>query len=265
MSAVSPARPLVANDEKRTRAWGMDVARSLWKTYAQFDIPWRGARTLDFGCHWGYLPVLLREEVGVAEAHGVDLTPYWTSMSDGFDPASVDGVRLFSGDVLSHPGLQDQTYDVVTTSGTLMTLDAVLVEKVVAWMYDRLAPGGHAVLQTRTYMSPAGADLHRRVSQPYPHLLFSERVLNQHFAARGEPPVRAMLPYCAATWLMLFRCAGFDLVRVEGYGKAGFPAELDAEHGARVAAYDRRELETGLITVHARKPVRPLDVAAEVV
>src|SRR5215207_2464999 len=111
------------NPEKLTAAWGESKAEALWSGFlARYPVKWAGARVLDFGCLWGYLPKFLLERQAVGEAYGVDIEPRWEQMTDGSRPDQTRNLHLYAGDLLEIPELQDLAFDVVCSSGTLFLL-----------------------------------------------------------------------------------------------------------------------------------------------
>jgi cyclopropane fatty-acyl-phospholipid synthase-like methyltransferase len=258
--------------EKLTTAWGESMAERLWDGFlSRQPVEWPGARVLDFGCSWGYLPRFLRERQGVAEAYGVDIHPLWDQMSDGARPAETPGVHLYAGDVIEIPELQDVSFDVVLSIGTLNLIPPTQLHAIMDWFYDRLEPSGVCLLRVRTFLSHIGGDLQRPdfersatvggvgLATPLPHLLFPARVVKDHFAEQGWNPPHYMNPSCAASYLMLFRRAGFEILAAERQ-----PSPLDPsvyqEHVGKLEVYDSLELRTADLLARLRKPEEQLDI-----
>jgi cyclopropane fatty-acyl-phospholipid synthase-like methyltransferase len=247
----------LTGNPKLSREWGEETAEALWRTYRRFPVPWKGARVLDFGCSWGYFSKLLLEKCGASEVHGVDIVDYWNKVQGDFSPARVPGLKFFQGDVFELPELRQAEYDVIFSAGTLMSLSPLYFERVIAWFHEHLAVGGTALLQARTFLSINGGD-YKFLRGMVPHLLFPKETLDRYCKENGLP-VRTMLPYCGATYLMLYRAAGFEIIEAKRA-----PNPLDEQkvqqHRAKLAYYDPVEMNTRNLTVVLRKPSRPLDV-----
>lgn len=241
-------------DRKLTQAWGDDTAQRLWNSFmARHDIDWQGKSFFDFGCSWGYLGKYLIEHQGVAQAWGVDVDPQWTQMRDGFDPLSVPGMHLHAGDVLEIAELQEQRFDVIWSSGTLMLIPPTGAHEILRWFFDHLNVGGSCLLNVRTFLSQYGGDLQSYLRTPLPHLLFDKRSLDRYLVAVGKPRSRYMNPSCAATWLMQFRRVGFEIVHAERS-----PNQIDESvyerHADKLSTYEPSELRTSILNVRLRKP-----------
>ncbi|MBV8888190.1 MAG: class I SAM-dependent methyltransferase [Alphaproteobacteria bacterium] len=231
------------DDPKRSAA----VARALWDNFSQLKVDFAGRRVLDFGCKAGDFCRCALTEGRARTVHGVDGEPHWESA--GRDRPELENVSLFAGDLLIVPELQNEHYDIITSTGSLFLLRPEQVEPVLAWFFDHLVPGGQLLVTTRTIFSYQNGDLHRDLHTPIPHLLFSAAILDDYLASRGSAATaRALLPYCAATWLMLFHDAGFDIRHVLRH-ESDIPDEILERFMDKLSWYDRRELRTSAITV----------------
>lgn len=257
---MSERSVLQPGHKKLTRAWGDQQAQAMWNgTFSFFDVPWRGATTLDFGCAWGYFEKLLVERQGVERAVGVDICAHWERMID-WTPAETPGVELHVGDIREIPALTGRQYDVMLTSGTFMLLTPSDLQSVLRWMFAHLRPGGHAVFRTRTFTSWVGADLHETVHQtPLPHLLFSKRTIDDFLRERNLETSRYMSPLTAASYLMLYKRVGFDILDARRSTNKFTPEQL-APYSDKLAAFDPLELKTADLFAHLRKPEVPLDL-----
>lgn len=240
-------------DRKLTQAWGADTARRLWESYiARHDLAWAGKAFLDFGCSWGYLGKYLLEHQGVREAHGVDIHPQWTEMRDGSEPAALPGMFLYAGDILQIPELQDRTFDVIWSSGTLMLIPPSGVHSILRWFYEHLNPGGSCLLNVRTFLSQYGGDLQSLVKTPLPHLLFDKRTIDRYLASVGLGASRYMNPSCAATWLMQFKRIGFEIVHAERSANQ-LDESIYEQHIDKLSIYEPHELRTSILNVRLQK------------
>lgn len=207
---------------------------------------------LDFGCAWGYVPKYLVERAGVNEAHGVDVHPVWEAMVDGFRPDSVPGVHLHAGDVLKLPALQRLHFDVILTIGTVFLLEPSRLMGVLHWFYDHLKPGGHCLIQTRTYAHYDGADLGERAPH-FAHLLFGEREIRAFLHGSGAAPPRYVNPSCAATYLAQFARAGFSIEKADRLSD-GVDEALLGEHAAKLRWVAPAELRTSGLAAQLQRP-----------
>ncbi len=256
------ALPHAAQPHKLTLAWGHEQAKKLYdNTLARFEVDWRGATTLDFGCAWGYLAKYIAEHAGAAASWGVDLLPQWDMLSDHWSPQSVPNLRLIAGDVTQAPELQAQTFDVIYSIGTLMLIPPTPLHAILAWFFERLRPGGCCILRTRTFLSYCGGDLHRELKTPLPHLLFARRTIDAYLRDKTGHGSRYMNPMCAASYLTLFARVGFEIaeaIRVQN----PLDESVYAAHADRLGAYDSQELRTTEVMALLRKPAVPPDIRA---
>lgn len=243
--------------DKLTPAYGAAQSESLWNGFlARFDVSWSGATVLDWGCSWGYLLRRLVDVHGVGRAIGVDIREAWAEA-----PAELlAGLELHAGDIRRLPDLQELQADVIVSVGTMFLLAPTDVQGVLSWFRAHLRPGGLAVLSTRTFLSHAGGDLHRRLSTPYPHLLFPRRVIDAELTADGGAPSRYMNPSCGATYLMQYQRAGFEILDARRRSNPGLAPVLE-RFGDKLEPLDAQELDTNELQVLLRRPAQPRGVA----
>lgn len=252
------ASPAAGAEERYrlTRELAEQWGQLLWDDFlGRFELEWEGSTVLDFGCGAGYTPMYLLERAGVAEAHGVDLHPVWEAMADGFRPDMLPGIRLHCGDVLELGELQRLRFDVIVSSETVSMLEPTRLMRVLHWFYDHLKPGGHCLIQTRTFAHHDAAGLGARAA-PLAHLLFGEREIRAFLGRAASDTPRYANPSCAATYLVQFARAGFTIERVERL-QDGVDEPLLIEHAAKLRWIDPEELRTSGLTVHLRRPVMP--------
>jgi cyclopropane fatty-acyl-phospholipid synthase-like methyltransferase len=224
-----------------------------------FDIPLDGSRILDFGCHWGYFGRLLIEKHGAASVDGFDVFPHWEHMTDGFDPLTVEGLRLHAAPHISQAAeLSQASFDLAFSAGTLFLLEPTDAFETLSWIVSHLRPGGDCVLTIRSFLGKEGASLHKLLDLDRPQLLFPTRTLDRWMSERGQRPTPYRNPSCAATWLALLRRVGFEIVEVRRHREG-----LDEPTPEKLMIYDPEELETGLITCHLRRGPSTRDPAAE--
>jgi cyclopropane fatty-acyl-phospholipid synthase-like methyltransferase len=252
------ASPAAGADERYrlTRQLAEQWGQLVWDEFlGRFELPWEGSTVLDFGCGAGYTPMYLIERAGAAEAHGVDLHPVWEAMADGFRPQMLPGIRLHCGDVLELSELQRQRFDVIVSNETVSLLEPTYLMRVLHWFYDHLKPGGHCLIQTRTFAHHDGAGLGER-GAPMAHLLFGEREIRAFLGRTASETTHYANPSCAATYLAQFARAGFVIERAERL-RDGVDERLLLEHQAKLRWIDPEELRTSGLAVHLRRPVMP--------
>ena len=252
------ASPAAGAEERYrlTRELAEQWGRLVWDEFlGRFEVEWEGSIVLDFGCGAGYTPMYLVERAGVAEAHGVDLHPVWEAMADGFRPEMLPGIRLHAGDVLDVSALQRLRFDVIVSSETLSLLKPTYLMRVLHWFYDHLKPGGHCLIQTRTFAHQDGIGLGER-SAPLAHLLFSEREIRAFLGRAASDHEHYANPSSAATYLLQFIRAGFAIERVERL-RDGIDEQLLQEHAAKLRWIDPEELGTSGLAVDLTRPLMP--------
>jgi hypothetical protein len=239
--------------------WGRKTAESLWRAYGAIGAELAGKRLLDFGCAWGYFCALALER-GCRDVVGVDLHAHWQQLQD---PSFVDrpGLTLWSGDLLDIAAMQAQRFDVVVSSGTLFLLTSEYVERVLAWFYDHLNPGGEALLRTRCMTAKSFNDLGTRLKVPGAQLLFSRRDIDGLLAEKGHQEFKSHLPYTGASWIFASRGAGFDVLNVQRFSNNDV-LELLKDHQPKVRHIDPVELATSEILLHLKKPSEARDLAS---
>ena len=243
--------------EKLTLEWGGRQARALWEEiFSGFEVGWEGKRVLDFGCMWGYFCKFLLEEQNVREAVGIDILPKWEELSDEWDYQGMENLGLFAGDILEKEEIQDGKFDIITTAGTIFLLSPSYLEKVLNWMYDHLAPGGRLLLQTRTFFSYNGGDLHNITNIPFPQVIFSKPIINKFAPSRS----RILNPMTATAFLMLFDRTGFEISQLRR-GNGIYQKEHLEMFRQKIWYYSEGDVSTGDIIVHLKKPDLEADLS----
>ncbi len=264
------------SSEKYDYSLGYRVAESHWRnTYSKAGLDWRGKVTLDFGCHWGYLPLYQLENLGVQEAHGVDITPHWEKMLEiwpNWDHGYIENLHLHSGDLQKIEGLRDKKFDIITSTGTLMLLENSQLEQTLLWFFEHLKPGGSAILRTRTFFSHIGGDLHNLTNVPLAHIIFPGYVIDKFatekisWQPRGDEKLlskgypRYMNPMAASSYAMLSRRVGFELVDLVRHDSRIDRGEY-SRFSDKLWYFDDRDLRTGEISLFLRKPENERDLS----
>jgi hypothetical protein len=238
--------------------WGCRTAESLWNSYTGMGVDFTNTRLLDFGCAWGYFCRLALER-GCSLAVGVDIQAHWARVED---QAYLDhpGLRLHDGDILSLDALAQDTFDVIVSSGTLFLLDSEYLDKVLAWFFEHLAPGGEALLRTRCMTAKSYNDLGTRLNVPGAQLLFSRRIIDDVLTRKGHAELKSHLSYTGATWILACRGAGFEVVDVKRHSNDDV-VRMAAGHRSKTRFIEPLELKTGEIMMHLRKPIEVRDLS----
>jgi peptidoglycan/xylan/chitin deacetylase (PgdA/CDA1 family) len=121
--------------------------------------------------------------------------------------------------------------------------------------HERLAPRGVLVLRTSTVFSDTGSGAATTFTTPLPHLVFGVRAVREHAADRGVgfDPSNML---CAASYLALFRRAGFEFVHVRRIRASDERRERLRDLSGPLRFYDQEELETVGLEVVLRRPDR---------
>ncbi len=259
MSAKVPT----VHQEKLTLEWGERQATRLWDTiFSNFDVEWSGKHVMDFGCLWGYLPKLFLEERGVEESYGVDKHPQWEEMSDDWDYEGTPNLHLHAGDLLSIAELQDKQFDIITSSGTIFLINPSKLERILVWMYEHLRPGVSLLIQTRTFFSGVGGDLHNVTSIPIPHIIFNKNITYEFARSLNREGIYSnyMSPMSSTAYLMLFHRAGFNILDVRS-GKTDIDDEVYQRFNDNIWYYNVSDLTTSDIYVHLLRPEKERDIS----
>ncbi len=163
----------------------------------------RGARILEVGCGRGHFCRVLADEFGCAVS-GVDIQEYpeWTERPDlslhRHDIASMDNDFLGTFDfIVSYAVWEHVEHPYTALRAT----------------HDLLRGDGKMYLYANLYRGPQASHRYRDIFFPWPHLLFSDDVIRDFYASRGEPPRGAAwvnkLTY--AHYQEYFDLVGFDV------------------------------------------------------
>lgn len=243
-------------DYKLNVEWGEKQALRLWNTLHVFNLDWKGKTILDFGCSWGYLDKFLIEQQGVATSYGVDIDPIWKLMD-----ATVytePKLKLFSGNILEIPDIQDITFDIIVTSGTLMLIPPTTQYNILKWFYEHLKPGGYCIIGTRSYLSQNGGDLQWEIKTPLPHLLFSRKIIEDYLTSKNKPISRYMSPLCAASYLTLYHRVGFNLFEARRVYNS-LDESVYQQFSDKLGFYDPQELRTTELITLLHKPKKSIN------
>ena len=236
---------------------GILVADNLLQNYISLGANLKNKSALDFGCSWGYT-CIRGLDLGAKSFVGVDIEPHWRSLDD---PSVLhkDGLTLLSGDLLGIPEIQDMSFDLIFSSGTLFLLDSLYLDCVLEWFCKHLTPGGEAFLRTRCVTAKSYNDLGTRLD----HLggvqfLLSRRYINTILNNNGISDFKSHLGYTGSTWIMACHGAGFEVVDIRRHSNKDVVKSCE-ENRLRTKWINTKEVNTGEITLHLRKPLEKVD------
>jgi hypothetical protein len=248
-----------ANVRQLSSNYENQEAELLWDRFlSRLPIRWSGSTALDFGSRSQYLPKFLVQQRQVAVCHGVALVADGDVLPDGCSE-EIPGVRLHAGRLDWIAALRDVCLDIVVSTATIPLLRPTELDDALNWIFDHLKPGGVCVLDAEPVTSDAAFGADRRLGTPLAHLVFSRREIDRYLADRGEEPLRYHNPSCAATYLMQFKRAGFELLHVERHVRPEPDGGSSYFHD-KLRHFDEQELATRRLDVMMRKPVTAPDL-----
>lgn len=174
-------RPVAANPARADAASRDDKARRrLANVHSKIDL--RGKRVLEFGCAAGLEIWRLANEYG-ADAHGVDIASYST-----WAELSAEHATFTLADLTQHNPYGDNSFDrIISFSVWEHVARPVEALEQVARM---LRPDGIAFIFAMLVRSAVGSHFYRDLFFPWPHLLFSDDVIEDWYVSHGHPPKR---------------------------------------------------------------------------
>lgn len=206
---------LATLEEKEKQDWGDEMASKLWKNFYSKHSPLvDDATILDIGCSWGYLLKYLNDNFSPSKLIGTDILPWWESTKHGWDYQSLgDKLQLIANDLTAVDEIPEESVDLVMCTSVLQYLTPENVEANMAKAYSLLKPGGEMILRTRVWTSYIGADLHRDITLPYAHLLYSQGQTSEILAKKGIK-AKYLNWLDSSTYLFMFTRVGFEVIDV---------------------------------------------------
>lgn len=187
------------------------------------------------------------------DAFGVECRGRTVLVVSDTSAESANALRLKCGaaelDVVTPPAkLEDRSYDLALVADILHRLAPTAVYELFRAVCEHLRPGAECLVETRTFLHPAGGGLGDRLRTPYAHLAFARDAVEEYYSGRGWPAPVWANPMCRATYFVLFRRAGLTLeeVHVERTRPLQFADKL--------RWYDTEELEAGWFRARLRRP-----------
>jgi SAM-dependent methyltransferase len=158
-----------------------EAARQRLKTAHQ-TIDLSGKRVLEIGCGNGYEVWYTAHALG-SEASGVDVVERhpWSALRG-------ERVQLVCADLASERPFPDQSFDRIISF--VVWEHIAHPYAVLEAAFRLLKPGGLAYIRANLYRGPLASHLYRDLFFPWPHLLFSDEVIEEYFVQQGRPPQR---------------------------------------------------------------------------
>lgn len=202
-----------SKEEKQRAEWGERQANSLWTNlYSRWTPAIDGQVVLDLGCSWGYMLRFLAERYRPQLLIGTDPSPAWRKIDHGWDYEALGGaVRFIQGDLAGIDELDSESVDTILCTSVLQYLTPEALVANLARAYELLRPGAQMLLRTRVFTSYVGADLHREIALPYPHLLYPEADLAAIVEDRRGRKPNYLNWLTASSYVMMFIEAGFEV------------------------------------------------------
>ena len=203
----------VSPEEKEKQDWGDEHARKLWEgLYSHYSPKIDDSTILDLGCSWGYLLKFISENFAPRKLIGTDIEQRWDSVDHGWDYVSLgENLEFFASDLSEINEIAEQSLDLIMCTSVLQYMTPDKVEQNMSKAFNLLKQGGEMILRTRVWTSYIGADLHREITLPYAHLLYSEKETSEVLKRKGKKPKRLNW-LTANTYLVIFTRAGFEVL-----------------------------------------------------
>jgi SAM-dependent methyltransferase len=202
---------------------------------------------LEIGCGSGYEVWHLAHQFG-CDAWGIDLAARmaWPSLAG-------EHVHLVAGDIASGGELSSAMFDRVI-SFTVWEHITRPVEAIVE-LARVMRPGGFAWIRANLYRGPTASHRTRDIAFPFPHLLFTDEVIDEAMRRAGKAPGGAVWVN-RMTWEQYesaFLAAGFE-IRSLNFTRYPLDEEFYLRFEDILGRYPRADLERGFFEVVVEKP-----------
>ncbi len=201
---------------------------------------------LEFGCGNGYVSWYLGNKLG-CEAHGVDVV-------ERFPWASLKGpnVNYHCVDMTQSIPFEDNKFDRVVSFAVLEHV--VHPFAALQAIHKVMKPGGLAYLVGNLHRGPKASHLYRDIFFPWPHLLFSDDVIEDWYLSQGKKAKRPAWVN-RVTWAqyeVYLRKIGFK-IRREQFDITPIDEDLYSRFSDELSRYPRFDLERDFFRVVVEK------------
>ena len=210
----------------------------------------RGKTVLEIGCGAGFEMWYLAHFLG-CDAWGIDISPRrsWPHLVG-------DRVHLVAGDVAAGDILPADTFDRVMSFTVWEHITRPL--EAIVELARVMKPGGYAWIRANLYRGPTASHRTRDIAFPFPHLLFSDDVIDEALRKAGKHGGGAAWVN-RLTWEQYeaaFLGAGL-VIRALSFTRYPLDEDFYRRFEDVLGRYPKVDLERGFFQVVLEKPVRP--------
>lgn len=240
------SKPIVAEAPSYEPEAMADVAkRRLFGVHRSIDLA--GKRVLEIGCGNGYEVWYLAHHFG-SDAWGVDVVE-----REPWDVLADDRTHFECADITAKNPLPTGYFDRVIS---FVVWEHILhPRRAIKETFEMMAPGGIAWIRANLYRGPKASHLYREIFFPWPHLLFSEDVIEE-FLRRTDKHWLHPVWVNRLSWLEYERAfldAGFR-IKALTFDESPFDEEFYQRFEHMLGRYPRWDLTKDFFTVVLEKP-----------
>ncbi len=226
-----------------------------------------GKRVLEIGCGRGEVGRALNSQFG-CEVVGVDVSSYpnWDEVQDG--------VSLIQTDLTDEKHIDIGSFDLIYSNSVWEHVrhPYTMLERA----FDVLKPGGYLLLSANLYRGPKASHRYREIFFPWPHLLFSDEVIDEYYRHHlkkspvgdtwiqedsAEPSYRGAQVWGSswvnqlsiADYFNYFKLVGFENLHTN-YSTTPLDEEFLKRFSDKLDRYPRYDLERDFIHAKLLKP-----------
>jgi SAM-dependent methyltransferase len=209
----------------------------------------RGKTVLEIGCGAGFEMWYLSRVLG-CDAWGIDISPRrsWPHLVG-------ERVHLVAGDVAAGDALPANTFDRVMSFTVWEHITRPL--EAIVELARVMKPGGYAWIRANLYRGPTASHRTRDIAFPFPHLLFSDEVIDEALTKTGKRGGGAAWVN-RLTWEQYeaaFLGAGFA-IRSLSFTRYPLDEAFYRRFEDVLGRYPKVDLERGFFQVVLEKPIR---------
>lgn len=225
-----------------------------------------GKRILEIGCGRGEVCVALNNVYG-CRVVGVDVSryPHWDDVPSG--------VKLIQTDLTADNPPDIGQFDLIYSNSVWEHVRHPYT--MLQRSYDVLVPGGHFLLSANLYRGPKASHRYREIFFPWPHLLFSDEVIDEYYRHLRTPPAGEtwisedsvessyreqerwgsawVNQLSIADYFNYFKLVGYDVEHVK-YSITPLDEEFLVRFADKLDRFPRYDLERDFLHVKLRKP-----------